>query len=465
MVSAHNLGRLALRKPGLFLRPPATPNACLYDSLYIRVKILYVSQYFPPEMGAPAARASELAFHWAQAGHEVSVLTGFPNHPTGVVPPEWRGRLRRLIYHEQIFPGATAHTNAGRVDVFRTWLWPLPNRKAHERMRNYASFCISAALRGMFIPRPDVIIASSPQLLVGLSGWWIAFTRRVPFVFEVRDLWPESLAAVGVGDQNSLLHRALGVIAKFLYTRSDRIVVVTPAFQQHLMQHWSVPAEKIDVVENGVEADLFAPASSAANLALRKELGAEGKFLICYIGTMGMAHGLETLLDAAARLQRGNSNAQFLLVGEGAEKARIQSLAQSLGLANLCFLDQQPREKIPAFISASDACLVLLKKTDVFKTVIPTKMLEFMSCARPVILGVDGQARRIIEEADAGLVIPPENADALVDAIQQLSADRELGTAMGQKGRAYIQQNLSRGRTAGKYIDVLQHLLRKPQSG
>ncbi|HSY91108.1 MAG TPA: glycosyltransferase family 4 protein, partial [Candidatus Binatus sp.] len=369
------------------------------------------------------------------------------------------------IYHEQIFPGATAHTNAGRVDVFRTWLWPLPNRKAHERMRNYASFCISAVLRGMFIPRPDVIIASSPQLLVGLSGWWIAFARQVPFVFEVRDLWPESLVAVGVGNEYSLLHRALGVIAKFLYTRSDRIVVVTPAFQQHLMQHWSVPAEKIDVVENGVEADLFAPAPSAANLALRKELGAEGKFLICYIGTMGMAHGLETLLDSAAQLQRRNSNAQFLLVGEGAEKARIKSQAQSLGLANLCFLDQQPREKIPAFISASDACLVLLKKTDVFKTVIPTKMLEFMSCARPVILGVDGQARQIIEESGAGLAIPPENADALVDAIQQLSADRELGTAMGQKGRAYIQQNLSRGRTAGKYIDVLQHLLRKPQSG
>ena len=406
-------------------------------------------------MGAPAARAAELAEHWAQAGHEVSVLTGFPNHPTGVVPEEWRSRLRGLVHNEK----------AGRVHVFRTWLWPLPNRKAHERMRNYASFCLSATLRGLTLPRPDVIIATSPQLLVGLSGWWLAFARQIPFVFEVRDLWPESLVAVGVGNEYSLLHLALGEIAKFLYKRSDRIVVVTPAFQEHLMQHWKVPAEKIDVVENGVEADLFAPASSAANLALRKELGAEGKFLICYIGTMGMAHGLETLLDAAAQLQRGNSNVQFLLVGEGAEKARIKSQAQSLGLANLCFLDQQPREKIPAFISASDACLVLLKKTDVFKTVIPTKMLEFMSCARPVILGVEGQARQIIEESGAGLAIPPENADALVDAIQQLSADRELGTAMGQKGRAYIQQNLSRGRTAGKYVDVLQHLLRKPQSG
>ena len=430
------------------------------------MKILYISQYFPPEMGAPAARASELARHWAQSGHEVSVLTGFPNHPTGVVPPEWRARLRRLTDHEKIFSTAPAQNKAGSIDVFRTWLWPLPNRKAHERMRNYASFCISAALRGLALPRPDVVIASSPQLLVGLSGWWIAFARRIPLVFEVRDLWPESLTAVGVGDENSLLHHALGAIAKFLYRHSDKIVVVTPAFKEHLMRHWRVPEEKIAVVENGVETDLFSPASSAANHALRQQLGAPGnwddKFLVCYIGTMGMAHGLETLLDAADRLQGQHSNAQFLLVGEGAEKERIKALAQSRGLANVRFLDQQPREKIPAFISASDACLVLLKKTDVFKTVIPTKMLEFMSCARPVILGVDGQARQIIEHAEGGLVIEPENADALVQAIGQLSADRALCTVLGQKGRDYILQNFSRGRTAEKYIDVLVTLTHSP---
>ena len=413
------------------------------------MKILYISQYFPPEMGAPAARASELAQHWARAGHEVSVLTGFPNHPTGVVPPEWRSRLRRLTHHEKI---------AG-ADVFRTWLWPLPNRKAHERMRNYASFCISAALRGTFLPRPDVVIASSPQLLVGLSGWWIAFARQVPFVFEVRDLWPESLVAVGAGKENSLLHHALGAIAKFLYQHSDRVVVVSPAFKDHLMRHWYIPAEKISVVENGVETDLFAPAPSAANKLLRRELGAEGKVLICYIGTMGNAHGLETLLDAAAQLRQQNPEVLFLLVGEGAEKAKIKALAQSRGLANVHFFDQQPREKIPALISASDACLVLLKKTDVFKTVIPTKMLEFMSCARPVILGVDGQARQILEDAGAGIAIEPENSEALVNAISRLSADRELGTELGQRGREHIVRYFSRGRTAGKYIDVLQGLM------
>jgi colanic acid biosynthesis glycosyl transferase WcaI len=419
------------------------------------VKILYVSQYFPPEMGAPAARASELAQHWADAGHTVSVLTGFPNHPTGVVPAEWRSRLRRLTFHEKV----------GSVDVYRTWLWPLPNRKAHERMRNYASFCVSAAFRGMSLPRPDVIIATSPQLLVGLAGWWLSFVRRIPFVFEVRDLWPESLAAVGVGNENSLLHRSLSAVANFLYRHADHIVVVTPAFKVHLIQSRHVPAEKISVVENGVETDLFSPCTPAATNALRRELGAEGRFVVCYVGTMGMAHGLETLLDAAAQLQSQNPDVLFLLIGEGAEKQRIQALAESRGLANVRFFDQQPREKIPAFISASHACLVLLKKTEVFKTVIPTKMLEFMSCSRPVVLGVDGQARKIIEEAQAGIVIEPENSNALREAIQRLAADGEVCQQLGSRGREYIVRHLSRRRTAEDYIQVLIQVLDRLRSG
>jgi colanic acid biosynthesis glycosyl transferase WcaI len=412
------------------------------------VKILYVSQYFPPEMGAPAARAAELARHWMRAGHDVSVLTGFPNHPTGVVPAEWRPRLQRLIYNE----------NVEGVDVYRTWLWPLPNRKAHERMRNYASFCLSAAVRGLTLPRPDVIIATSPQLLVGLSGWWLGFAREIPFVFEVRDLWPESLTAVGMGNDDSILHHVLAAIAGFLYDRSGRIVVVSPAFKQHLIRRWHVPAEKIAVVENGVETDLFAPSPRASQQAPRREFAAEGKFLVCYSGTMGWAHGLETLLEAAAQLQHSGANVRFLLVGEGAEKERIKAMAESRQICNVQFLDQQPREKIPAIISASDACLVLLKKTEIFKTVIPTKMLEFMSCARPVILGVEGQAREIVEAAGAGLVIEPENSDALARAILQLQANPDLAAALGRRGREYVLQNFSRRVTAEKYIELLQQM-------
>jgi colanic acid biosynthesis glycosyl transferase WcaI len=419
------------------------------------MKILYVSQYFPPEMGAPAARAAELSRHWAHAGNDVTVLTGFPNHPTGIVPPEYRNKFRRGVVHEK--------TNG--VNVVRTWLLPFPNRKAYERMLNYSSFSASAALTGLFLSRPDVVIATSPQLLVGLSGWWLARCKRVPFVFEVRDLWPESLAAVGMGEGNSLLHRALARIAGFLYHHSDRVVVVSPAFEDYLVEHWRVPREKISVIENGVETQLFAPEpfTREEQTNLRRELGAEGKFVVSYIGTMGMAHGLETILAAAAQLQHTNPDVAFLILGEGAEKQRIVAQAQNRGLNNLRFVDQQAREKIPGYIRASDVCLVLLKKTDLFKTVIPTKMLEFMSCARPVILGVDGQARMILEEARAGLVIEPENSAALVNAIRNLAANRQRAREFGKNGREHILRRFSRPQTAEKYISVLEHLLKLPE--
>jgi glycosyltransferase involved in cell wall biosynthesis len=418
------------------------------------MKILYVSQYFPPEMGAPAARAAELSRHWAAAGHEVTVLTGFPNHPTGVVPPEYRRKFRRLVAREQ----------TDGVNVIRTWLLPFPNRKAYERILNYSSFCASAASTGLFLARPDVVIATSPQLLVALSGWWLARCKRVPFVFEVRDLWPESLAAVGVGDANSLLHRTLAGIAAFLYRHSDRIAVVTPAFEDYLVEHWRVPREKISVIENGVETSLFAPEplTGDAETGLRRELGVEGKFVVSYIGTMGMAHGLETIIAAALQLQDANPEIAFLIVGEGAEKDRILSLARERGLNNLRFIDQQPRERIPAYIRASDVCLVLLKKAEVFKTVIPTKMLEFMSCARPVILGVDGQARNILEEARGGLVIEPENSVDLVNAIRYLSANPQIVRELGKNGREHIVRKFSRRHTAEKYIRMLERLLNLP---
>jgi colanic acid biosynthesis glycosyl transferase WcaI len=410
------------------------------------VKILYVSQYFPPEMGAPAARAAELSMHWARMGHEVTVLTGFPNHPTGVVPENWRSRFRRL-HDTEIANG---------VRVVRTWLWPLPNRKAHERIRNYVSFCVSAGISGLALPKSDVIIATSPQLLCALAGWWLAWCKRVPFVFEVRDLWPESLAAVGAGTSGSLLHRTLGAIAGFLYRRAHLIVVVSPAFRDHLMRYWNVPAEKIAVVENGVETDVFRLDPTASHL--RKELRFEDRFLICYIGTMGNAHGLETLIAAAEELRTALPKATFLLIGEGAEKEHIVELAAGRQLANVQFLGQQPRERIPAYISAADVCVVMLKKSELFKTVIPTKLLEYMACEKPVIVAVDGQARQIVEEAEAGVFVEPENSNALVNVIVELASAPERRRQMGVNGREHILNHFSREKKARDYISVLQTL-------
>jgi len=308
----------------------------------------------------------------------------------------------------------------------------------------------------MFTERPDVVIASSPQLLVGLSGWWLARCKRARFIFEVRDLWPESLAAVGAGTANSPVYRALARIASFLYRNSGHIVVVTPAFKEYLVEHMRVRPEKISVIENGVEAEVFSP---KAECDLRSSLGAEGKFIVSYIGTMGNAHGLQTMVEAAAQLQNTAPEILFLLVGEGAEKEQLVSLARSRGLTNLRFVDQQSRQKIPAYICASDVCVVLLKKSEIFKTVIPSKMLEFMSCGRPVILGVEGQARQILEEAQAGVCIEPGNSLELAEAILRLAGDAPLRETLGRNGRRHVLQRFSRRQTAMAYLEVLRALL------
>jgi len=414
------------------------------------LKILYISQYFPPEMGAPAARVSELARYWVAAGHEVTVLTGFPNHPTGVLHADYRSQFRRLVCREQV----------EGINVIRTWLIPLPNRKPHERMLNYSSFCLSAGATGTFIGRPDVVIATSPQLLVGLSGWWISQIKNAPFVLEIRDLWPESLEAVGVGNSRSLLHRSLGRVAGFLYGACDHLVVVTPAFKDHIVRQYGVAGGKISVVPNGVETEIFSPAAEGE--AVRNDLGLRGKFVVSYIGTLGMAHDLGTVLDAAACCVEAMPNIMFLLVGEGADKERLISLARQRQLNNVRFLPQQPREKVPALVAASDVCLVTLRRSDIFKTVIPTKMLEFMSCAKPVVLAVEGEAGELLKSAGAGVCIQPQDPAAMVSALRQLLQNADLCRSAGRNGRAYIEQNLSRSQTAKEYARLLDSITEHP---
>ena len=234
-------------------------------------------------------------------------------------------------------------------------------------------------------------------------------------------------------------------------------MVVSSPFKDYLITHWNVPGDKISIVENGVEANLFSPQNSDSEL--RRKLGIEDKFVVCYIGTLGMAHGMETVLEAASRLQHAAPEVVFLLIGEGAEKSRMMSVARERRLNNVRFLDQQPREQIPAYICASDACLVTLKRSEVFKTVIPTKMLEFMSCARPVVLGIDGQARKILEDARAGISVEPENSEQIANAVIQLSSSAELRARLGHNGRRHIIQHFSRAETARAYISILEDLL------
>jgi glycosyltransferase involved in cell wall biosynthesis len=416
------------------------------------MKILYVSQHYPPEMGALAGRAAELSKHWAALGHHATVLTGFPNHPTGVVVPEYRDKFRRLFYREQV-EGA---------DVVRTWLLPYPNRKPIERILNYGSFCASASARGAFLERPDVVIGTSPPLPIAIAGYNIARIKRVPFIFEVRDLWPESLEGVGLSGEKSSMYRIVARVVRFLYKHCDHIVVVTPKFKKYLHEKWGVPLEKMSIVVNGVETDRFAPSEPSREFLQR--FGASGKFVVSYVGTMGMAHGLETLLDAAALL-RDTPEIVLMMVGDGGNREHLQEIAKERGLSNVVFTGQQPREGVPGIINSSDVCLVALKDEDVFKTVIPTKMLEFMSCARPVVVSVGGQAEQILNEAQAGISVRAGDPAAIAGAIRRMYADAELRRRSGKNGREYIVNRMSRLATAKEYLDVLARLTGRSATG
>ena len=354
--------------------------------------------------------------------------------------------MRRLVSREEV----------EGIRVVRTWLWPLPNRRALERILSFASFCLSSGLVGIFLRRPDVVIATSPQLLVGLTGWWVSRIKRVPLVFEVRDLWPESITVspVARSSAGSVVTRLLGALCHFLYRSSEHVVAVTTPIKEKLIDEWAVRPEKISVVPNAVETDFFTPdgATEAAGAGPQ----ANGEFVVSYMGTMGLAHGLGTALQAAAELRQEYPDILFQFVGEGAEKESLLSQAEAMGVSNVRFVSQQPRDSMPALIRSSDLCLVLLRKVDVFKTVIPSKLLEFMACGRPVILGVDGEARRIVDEAQAGVFVQPEDAAALGRAVVQLYRDSEARRTMGRNGRSYVAEYFSRARTAKEYLTVLE---------
>lgn len=404
------------------------------------MKILFLSQYFPPEPGAPAARVSELTRHWAAAGHDVTVLTGMPNHPTGVVPAEYRGRgLVREDFHG--------------VKVVRTWIYAAANKGRVRRSLSYASYSASAVAIGQLpIEAPDVVIATSPQFLCGVAGRLIAGMRRKPFVFEVRDLWPESIVAVGALPAGHPVVRGLEVVEEHLYRAADGIVVVTDTFERRLVER-GVPPSKLHVIKNGVDLERFRPGER--DTELRRSLGFGGRFVLAYVGTHGMAHGLGAVLDVAARL-RSRDEVRFLFVGEGAERANLEARARREGLSNVTFLGALPRERMPEVYATADACIVPLRKTELFTTVIPSKIFEILAMERPIVLSVDGEARALIEASGGGIFAPPEDVDAMTGAVLDLLSSPERRREMGRRGRAYVMREFDRKVLAERYLEVLE---------
>jgi glycosyltransferase involved in cell wall biosynthesis len=399
------------------------------------VHILYICQYFPPEMGAPAARAYEFSRRWVRMGHKVSVVCGIPNHPIGVVYP---GYTRELLHHETI----------DGIDVYRTWVFVTPNARKVRRSINYLSFGFSAAVASEAIRDVDVCIATTPQFFSGVSGTFIKRLKKLPLVLEVRDLWPDAIEAVRI-DANQTFLNLLRRIERYMYRTADRIVIVSPAFREHLIRK-AVPAEKINVITNGVTTDLFERHE-------RERIHFNGrmkdKFLVAYFGTHGLAHGLETMIDAARRLA-GDPDYQFILVGEGAAKAELKRSAGDL--PNVLFVDRQPRETIAEMLNEIDVSLVMLRKAELFKTVIPSKIFEIMGTGKPIVLGVEGEAQRIVEQAGAGLAIKPQNVDSLLDAIRTFRNNPEFRENCGENAYRFVREHYNLDKLAGRYLDVLR---------
>jgi glycosyltransferase involved in cell wall biosynthesis len=408
------------------------------------MRILFLSHYFPPEVNAPASRTYEHCKEWVRSGHQVTVVTCAPNHPRGVVYDGYRNRL----WQREVRDG---------IDVIRVGTYITANEGFAKRSLGYLSFMLACICAAPFLPRADVLVTTSPQFFNGLAGYPVKLLKRIPWVLEIRDLWPESILAVGAV-KNRWVIRFLSALEGFAYRKADHIVPVTEAFRRYMLGR-GIASSKITVVRNGADLGFYREGSDPSSL--RASLGLEGKFVASYVGTHGMAHGLDTVLDAAARLRDRNDIA-FLLVGDGAERKRLLALRDERRLDNVVMLEQQPKERMPEIWALSDASLVVLKKSPLFETVIPSKIFESMAMRKPIILGVAGEAREIVAEGRAGLTVEPENADELAAAVLRLAQQPQLCNDLGDNGHSYVTANFDRRVLAKRLEAVFAGLIRVP---
>jgi glycosyltransferase involved in cell wall biosynthesis len=402
------------------------------------VRILFFTHYYPPEVNAPASRTSEHCKQWVKDGHEVVVVTSVPNHPKGVVYPGYVNRL----FQREIVDG---------VSVVRVWTFLAANEGFLRRTLNYVTFLFSAILAMPRLSRPDVVVSTSPQFFCGLTGLFAKLSLRVPWVLEIRDLWPESIVAVGAMRKN-ILTRGLEWLERLAYRKADRIVSVTDSFVPHIAARCQ-DVHKIDVIKNGVDLSLFN--DRADPLIIKNRFLINRTFIAAYIGTHGMAHGLDVVLDAA-HLLRHEPRIGFLMVGDGAERERLAARVIDMALDNVFIVGQLPKSDMPSVWAATNASLILLRKSDAFTKVLPSKMFEAMAMRCPIILGVEGEAKALLTAARAGIAIEPESADALASVITRLASDPTLCRTLGQSGATFVAENFDRTVLARRYIGVLE---------
>lgn len=410
------------------------------------MKILIIHQYYlmPGEPGG--SRFNEFARLWSEAGHHVTVIAGNLGYLTGTIPAKYRGRW---ITREQ----------DGQVTVWRCHVSASYSKGFLGRMWGIGLFALSATTAVLAAERPDVIIATSPPLLVPIPGWIAArkHWRRVPWIFEVRDLWPESAIAIGALGKDSLLAKGLYRLERWTYKNSDRINVLTPAFQEDILQRGLAPREKFLFIPNGADVGLFKPAPR--DNSVRKEYGWEDQFVVMYTGAHGRANALHQLIDTAERL-RDHSDILIVCVGDGPERNGLVEQTNQRNLQNIQFVGAQPKERMPDFINACDVGAAVLQDNPTFRTVYPNKVFDYMACEKPSLVAIDGVARKLVcDEARAGVFAEPENPDSIANVILKLKDTPKDRAKMGQRGRAWVLANATRETLATRYLTAMKELV------
>lgn len=368
------------------------------------MKILFLTDNFPPEVNAPATRTFEHCREWVKAGHDVTVITCFPNYPQGKVYPGYTNSLCKT----ECMDG---------IKVVRVWSYMTANKGFIKRIIDFISFSVTSFFAGLF-RECDIIVATSPQFFAALSGRTLGFFKRKPWIMEVRDLWPDSIKAVGAMKESVVL-KYFSKEEKWCYSSAKKIVVVTNSFKREIAKK-GIPEDKIFVIKNGANTELFKPREKSQEL-LRK-LGLEGKRVLGYVGTLGMAHKIDFLIDCVKELD----DYALMILGNGAEKENIQQKIESEGIKNVVLLDSVSKNEVAEYIALQDAALVNLRKSSLFTTVIPSKIFETASMRIPIMLGVDGEAREMVEEFGAGLFYEPENREDFLEKLNTLFSSPEV---------------------------------------
>lgn len=390
------------------------------------MNILFVTPYFPPDIGSAQRQMHQLSTRLAAGGHKVTVLTAVPHYPAGVIPPEYRKRWRV----SECIDG---------VRVLRTWIYASSNQNSSARLLNHLSF-MAAAIGNLpaLPPNIDVVFTDSPPLFDGLVAFAIGRLRKIPYVFNVADLWPQILFESGICTSFPLRQIAEG-LERFIYRKAAQVTTVTQGFTE-VVRAKGVPSGRAHYVPLGTDIDRFT--SEASGLKWRERLQVGKRCLVMYAGALGRSQGLRIILEAA-ELLRNEPHIMFCFMGEGLEKASLMQFARNRGLFNVKFVDAQPLDEMPAVIPAADIHVVTLKDLPLFRMTIPGKIYEILACGRPIVGALDGEAASLIKRASAGITVPLGDARALADAILVMSRDARMRSRFGKSGREYVAANHS----------------------